>query len=249
MKYIKFVLVSFVALLLAGCGGTKTTVSENWNWRPATIAVIFTNPVVMNEDDVEDDLPEYVDHFHDWMAAELKRNIESKATLLSNNSGLRVKVIAYPKGISGNVNFYMGESGVMFNEKDAFAMDDELALPEADAYLFIDAIKINCVLTGGGLGLIGLLLHEGLMSINGSYAFYDGKTHERIGFGTLEAVEDYAFGVSRSNWENLMENAVKFMFDGTPVLECDHCSVRAEANWNESKGTSSKESPKKSVWD
>lgn len=249
MKYIKLVLVSLAVLFLMGCGGTKTTVSENWNWRPATIAVIFTNPVVMNAGDVEDDLPEYVNNFSEWMAAELKRNIESKATLLGNNSRLRVYMMTYPRGISGNVNFYMGESGVMFEEKDVFALGDELALPEADAYLFIDQLKINSVLTGGGLGLLGLLLHEGLMTINGSYGFYDGKTHERIGYGTLAAVEDYVFGVSKSNWENLMENAVKFIFDDTPVLECDHCSVRAEANWDESKKTSRKEAPKKSVWD
>ena len=80
MKYIKLVLVSRAVLFLMGCGGTKTTVSENWNWRPATIAVIFTNPVVMNAGDVEDDLPEYVNNFSEWMAAELKRNIEYKAT-------------------------------------------------------------------------------------------------------------------------------------------------------------------------
>lgn len=248
MKSLRLVFVALFLLMLAGCGGTNATISETWNWRPATIAVIFTNPVVMNSDDVADDLPEYVDSFHEWMAEELKKNILSKAERLRDNSQLRASVERYPLGVSGAVNFYMANPGVIFNEKDIFTMDDEnLTLPEADAYLFVDAITINSVLTGGGLGLIGLLLHEGLLTMKGSYGFYDGKTHERLGFGTLEATEDYVFGVSKSNWENLMEIAVKKLFDETPVLECDHCSVRAEANWGARE--TRKAAPKKSVWD
>lgn len=250
MKCLVSTLAVLFLLFLTGCGGTNTTLTKEWTWRPATIAVIFTNPVVANGDDVEDDLPEYVNRFHEWMSLELKKNIEFKAEKLSNNTRLRVAMKYYPLGISGNVNFYMSGSGVLFNERDVFSVDDgDLALPDADAYLFIDAININSVLTGGGLGLLGLLLHEGILTMKASYSFYDGKTHERLGVGTLDALEEYAFGVSRSNWESLMETAVKKIFDGTPVLECDNCSVRSEANWNDSKGTSRKEAPKKSVWD
>ena len=43
----------------------------------------------------------------------------------------------------------------------------------------IEDIDINSVLTGGGLGLLGLLLHEGIMTMKAFYSFYDGKTHER----------------------------------------------------------------------
>lgn len=254
MKRLKFALCAMILLALTGCAGNKPVISESWNWRPATIAVIFTNPVVANAEDVADDLPEYVNNFPEWMSLEIKRNIDSKAELINNNTPLRVTMMYYPLGISGNVNFYMGESGIMFNGKDVFAAEEErLALPEADAYLFIDAININSVLTGGGMGLIGLLLHEGMMTMKASYAFYDGKTHQRIGVGSLEAIEEYAFGVARSNWESLMEIAVKKLFDETPVLECDHCSVRAEAKWGErkisSQGAPRNEEPKKSVWD
>ena len=254
MKRMKLILVALVLFALTGCA-PRANISESWDWRPATIAVIFTNPVVANADDIEDDLPEYVNSFHVWMADEIKRNINAKAELLNNNSQMRVAVMYYPMGVSGNVNFYMGESGVMFNDKDVFAIDDErLALPDADVYLFVDAININSVLTGGGMGLLGLLLHEGILTMKGSYAFYDGKTHQRIGDGSLDAVEEYAFGVSRSNWESLMEIAVKKLFQDTPVLECSHCSVRAEANWDERKASSRNETsretaPKKSVWD
>ena len=254
MKRLNLVLCALFFVVFTGCAGNKPTISEDWNWRPATLAVVFTNPVVVNAEDIEDDLPEYVNKFHEWMSLQLKKNIDSKAELINNNTPLRVNVMYYPLGISGNVNFYMSDSGIMFNGKDVFAAEEErLALPDADAYLFIDAININSVLTGGGMGLLGLLLHEGMMTMKASYAFYDGKTHQRIGVGTLDAIEEYAFGVARSNWESLMETAVKKLFDETPVLECDHCSVRSEANWGERKvspqGTLRKEEPKKSVWD
>ena len=247
MKRLMSVLTVVILFALTGCGGSKAVISENWNWRPATIAVIFTNPAVANVEDLEDDLPEYVNSFPVWMAAELKRDIESKAELLNNNSQMRVVVKHTSVGITGNGNFNMTETGITFNDRDVFSIDDDrLALPDADVYLFIDAININSVLTGGGMGLIGLLLHEGLMTMKATYSFYDGKTHKRLGLGSLEVVEDYVFGVSRSNWENLMEIAVKKLFDDTPVLECDDCTVRA--NWSGS-GAVSQKAEKKSVWD
>ena len=250
MNRMKFILGVLFLLFLTGCT-PRVVISENWNWRPATIAVIYTNPVVANSDDVEDDLPEYVNSFPVWMSAELKRNIEAKAENLNDHSRMHVSVVAYPLGISGANNFYMGESGVMINNRDVFAIDDErLALPDADVYLFVDSIQINSRLTGGGLGLLGFLLHEGILTMVGNYGFYDGKTHERLGYGTLSALEEYALGVSRSNWENLMEIVVKKLFEDTPVLECAYCSVRAEANWKEHRATTPrKNAPKKSVWD
>ncbi|WP_173474367.1 hypothetical protein [Fibrobacter succinogenes] len=250
MNRMKFILGVLFLLFLTGCT-PRVVISENWNWRPATIAVIYTNPVVANSDDVEDDLPEYVNSFPVWMSAGLKRNIEAKAENLNDHSRMHVSVVAYPLGISGANNFYMGESGVMINNRDVFAIDDErLALPDADVYLFVDSIQINSMLTGGGLGLLGFLLHEGILTMVGNYGFYDGKTHERLGYGTLSALEEYAFGVSRSNWENLMEIVVKKLFEDTPVLECAYCSVRAEANWKEHRATTPrKNAPKKSVWD
>ena len=95
MNRTKLIFVVLVLLLLTGCS-PRVVISENWNWRPATIAVIFTNPVVANTDDIEDDLPEYVNSFPVWMSAELKRNIEAKAEDFNDHSRMHVSVVAYP---------------------------------------------------------------------------------------------------------------------------------------------------------
>lgn len=232
MKYLKFLLGVFLSLALAGCGGSRASVSENWNWRPKTVAVIFSDARVGNTEDVEDDLPEYVNSFHEWMSAELKKNIEAMARPLSDGSKLQVITKYIAVGDSGIPTFYVLESDkVTIDGKDAFTIGDErLALPPADVYLFMEDIDINSVLTGGGMGLLGVLLHEGIMTMKANYSFYDGKTHERLGNGHLDAVEEYVFGVSKSNWVSLIRGSIKRMCKKTPVLRCDNCPVRSGTN-------------------
>jgi hypothetical protein len=232
MKYLKFLLGAFLSLALAGCGGSRASISEDWNWRPKTVAVIFSDARIANTDDLEDDWPEYVNSFHEWMSAELKQDIEAMARPLSDGSKLQVVTKYIAVGDSGIPTFYAFESDkVTIDGKDAFTISDErLALPAADVYLFIEDIDINSVLTGGGLGLLGLLLHEGIMTMKAFYSFYDGKTHERLGNGYLEAEEEYVFGVSKSNWKKLFRRSVKRVFNKTPVLRCDNCPVRSGTN-------------------
>lgn len=44
---------------LIGCAAGHKNVDSSWTEAPKTISVLFTEPIVQNKDDVEDDLPEY----------------------------------------------------------------------------------------------------------------------------------------------------------------------------------------------
>ncbi len=224
MKRLKLVLGALVFLVLTGCGGTKATISEEWNWRPATLAVIYSNPIVMNMDDVEDDLPEYVSSFPTWVTQELKKNIEAKVNARGSNQ-MHVDVLYYPWGGTGPSNLVMSESELLLDGKDFFATDNEqVTLPEADVYLIIDGITFkNVQAISSGSGLLGVLLsymmHSGDLYIEATYGFYDGKSHKRLGYGSLQSNEGYFFGVAKSTWEDLMENAAEDLFEETPILK------------------------------
>ncbi|MBR2095856.1 MAG: hypothetical protein IJ908_09690 [Fibrobacter sp.] len=223
MKNFKLVLVSLALFALVDCAGSERFISESWTSRPASIALIYTNPVVQNMDDVEDDLPEYVNSFPTWVTQEFKKNIEAQVNSKSG-SPMRVDVVHYPVGSAGGpARFFMGESELRLDDKDFFAGDNEqLVLPEADVYLVLDALtfkNVNAVNSGAGLlgALLSYMMHSGDLFIEATFGFYDAKSHKRLGYGNLQSNEGYFFGVAKSSWENLMETAVEDLFDGTPI--------------------------------
>ena len=225
MKPLNLILGALFFLILTGCAGSKATISEDWNWRPSTIAVIYSNPVVQNMDDVADDLPEYVISFPTWMTQELQKNIEAKVNARGSNQ-MRVEVVHYPScSAGGPACFFMGESELLLDGKDFFANEnDQFTLPEADVYLVLDGITIKnsqAITTGAGLlgVLLSYLMHSGDLFIEATYAFYDAKSHKRLGFGFLQSNEGYFFGVAKSTWEDLMKNAADDLLDETPLLK------------------------------
>jgi hypothetical protein len=222
MKSLKFFLVFFTVFFLAGCAGSDCFISEDWDEPPASIAVIFTNPIVENMDDVADDLPEYVNSFSTWVTSEFKKYIEANVKSGKEGTKIGVDVVHYPSGRAGGPSsFVMHETELLLEEKDFFAGDNEhMAFPKADVYLIMDCITIkNVDASSSGVGLLGYIMHGGDLFFEATYAFYDGKTHERLGVGTLQASESYFFGVAKSTWEELMENAVEDIFEGTPVFK------------------------------
>lgn len=222
MKSLKWLLAAFAVFFLVGCAGSDYYISEDWNELPASIAVIFTNPIVENMDDVADDLPEYVNSFPTWVTKEFMKHIQTNVK--AGKEGTRVDIVHYPSGRAGGpASFIMRESELLLDDKDFFAGDNErMAFPEADVYLVIDCMTIkNVRASSSGFGLLGALvgymMHSGDLFLEATYAFYDGETHERLGVGTLRVSESYFFGLTKSTWEELMENAVEGFFEGTPV--------------------------------
>ena len=66
---------------------------------PAFIAVIFTNPIVENMDDVVDDLPEYVNSFPTWVTTEFKIYIEANVKSGNERTKIGVDVVRYFMGV------------------------------------------------------------------------------------------------------------------------------------------------------
>ena len=62
---------------------------------PASIAVIFTNPIVENMDDVADDLPEYVNSFPTLVTSEFKKYIEANVKSGNEESKIGVDVVLF----------------------------------------------------------------------------------------------------------------------------------------------------------
>lgn len=76
---IKIFLLVALTMLFAGCAKKTTAFSVDpyWTEKPSKLAVFFTDPVVANQDDLEDDLAEFANHFYDWFGMEIAKNFSA----------------------------------------------------------------------------------------------------------------------------------------------------------------------------
>ena len=75
---IKLILLVAIALLFAGCAKKAPTfsVAQTWTEKPKKLTIVFTEPIVENQDDLQDDIEEYANNFGEWFKLELKKDYE-----------------------------------------------------------------------------------------------------------------------------------------------------------------------------
>jgi len=52
-----------------------------------------------------------------------------------------------------------------------------------------------------------------------SYAYYDAKTKKNLGFGSVTAMDDFTFAMTKSNWENNRKKTAAALLKRTPLLK------------------------------
>ena len=75
---VKGILLAAATLLFADCASKAPTfsVAQTWTEKPTKLTVVFTEPVVENQDDLKDDIEEYANNFGEWFKQELKKDYE-----------------------------------------------------------------------------------------------------------------------------------------------------------------------------
>lgn len=216
MRKVKLALaIASACALLVGCAAPRSVMDQGWTQKPAKVKVVFTEPFIANPDDLQDDLPEYVNNFSDWYKAQLEANLGSQ----TNGVLYSVEKISQDqiKGEAAAVN------GVNIKVPRIVEMDKE-----ADVYLVLNDLWIGrtqsettCT-TGGGFGGFGMATtcsSEKDFTGKGNYAYFDAKTGKRLGYGDFEAKSSYTFAVSQSDWLNVVEDAVSSMLENTPIKQ------------------------------
>lgn len=76
---LRMFLLAAIALIFAGCAKKAPTfsVAPTWTDKPSKLTVVFTEPLVENQDDLKDDIEEYADNFGEWFKQELKKDYET----------------------------------------------------------------------------------------------------------------------------------------------------------------------------
>lgn len=218
MKFFaKYFLVGIIVALV-GCS-KSTFVDPSWTESPKLVKVVFTEPDVEALDDLQDDLPEYVDNFSEWFSAEFvnKMNEYSKDGVVFN------MVMANSVG---------GEKVSLNDETFKAPKVDEMS-DDADVYLVLDKIWFgrNCSTSAGmGVGVAGGTAAGSGGSAMGfgattscsfdamcKFSFYDTKTKKLVSYGKAKGASSYILTVSKSDWKNAVQGLVYKLVGGTPV--------------------------------
>jgi len=210
MKKVKLVLALFmVGAFLVGCAGPHAVLDESWTKKPSKVKIVFTEPFVSNVDDLEDDLPGYVDNFTGWFSAE----VESYVAEMSN-------------GINYSVNKI---SSSMVRSESAELDEENIKVPklksmdnDADVYLVMDDVWFGrtqkTTTCGGGMGMVSMCTISSL-TCRFNYAYYLTKNGKRVGYGHIDKDISFTFAMTANDWLDVVGEAVKDMIDKTPLQD------------------------------
>lgn len=209
MRKLKLVLaVAFACAFLVGCAAPRAVIDDSWTRKPTKVKVVFTEPIIANLDDLQDDLPDYYNKFSEWYKTELENNLGEQT------SGVRYSV---QKISSDNIRI---NPAPLNNENIKVPSVTEMS-NSADVYLVLDDIWIGRTtkMSTCSNGMTTYSCPQNYFTAKGIYAYYDVKSGRRVGYGDYEANSGYSFVVSLSDWETIMEKAVRIVLNNTPLAE------------------------------
>ena len=205
-----------VCALLVGCAAPRSVVDQGWTQKPANVKVVFTEPFIANPDDLQDDLPDYVNNFSDWYKAQLEANFASQ----TNGIQYSVEKISQDKvkfeaaNVNG-VNIKVPKVEEMDNQADIYLVMNDIWIGRVESATTCTTGGFNAA--GGGMGMGTTCTQDKDFTGKSSFAYFDPKTGKRLGYGDIEAKSSYTFAVSQSDWMNVMAKTVSTMLDKTPL--------------------------------
>lgn len=203
-------MMALACVLLVGCAPKHCVIDASWTQRPSRVKVLFTDPIIDSPKDLADDLPEFVNNFSDWY---------------------RVQMEAFFKASSDGVVYSVEKISPDFLAYEASDLDGEsIRTPRikmldgtADVYLVIADLwigRIKDMSCSGpmGPGMAGPSCYaEKSLTGRGRYAYFDGKTGAKLGFGDIKAQSFFTFTVSLDDWIEVVNKTVEIVRKDTPM--------------------------------
>lgn len=226
---IKLILLVAIALLFAGCAKKAPTfsVAQTWTEKPKKLTIVFTEPIVENQDDLQDDIEEYANNFGEWFKAELKKDYES---LTKNSVSLDFQKVdstamiietdhvdttsfktPRPASMEQGNGYYLAISNVIFSRRELVYM----AYYNSSTGSFDNSVDVQ---KNPDIPLNdGQSIQKGLW-IYADYAIYN-QSGERVAFGHEEIRSSFTYAMTRSDWEKCVLAFAKRSIARTPILK------------------------------
>ena len=226
---VKGILLAAATLLFAGCASKAPTfsVAQTWTEKPTKLTVVFTEPVVENQDDLKDDIEEYANNFGEWFKQELKKDYElyikgaialdyqkvDSASMIIETDHVDSTEFKTPKPASmeqGN-GYYLAISNVIFSRRELVYM----AYYNSSTGSFDNSVDVqknpDIPLNDGQSVQKGLWIYA-------DYAIYN-QSGERVAFGHEEIRSSFTYAMTRSDWEKCVLAFAKRSIARTPILK------------------------------
>ena len=198
------------SMLLLGCAPKLYVVDPSWTVKPSRVKVLFTEPGIGTPKDLADDLPSFVNNFSDWYRLQLD------SYLRANSYGVVYSVEKVPREF---VSYEISDiDGSSFKTPKPKVLDGS-----ADVYLVMDDLWIGRVKDMScpgpmGPGMVGPSCYsETSLTGSGRYAYFDGKTGAKLGYGDIKAQSFFTFTVSQDDWIEVVNKTVEIVLKDTPI--------------------------------
>lgn len=216
MRKMKLALaIASACALLVGCAAPRSVMDQGWTQKPAKVKVVFTEPFIANPDDLQDDLPEYVNNFSDWYKAQLETNLGSQTNgVLYSVEKVTMDKVKFEAAAVNGVNIKVPKVEEMDGQADVYLVVNDIWIGRVESETTCTTGGFNA---GGGLGMGTTCTQDKDFTGKGNYAYYDAKTGKRLGYGDFEAKSGYTFAVSLSDWQKVVQKTVSSVLDNTPI--------------------------------
>ena len=221
-SFCKIALVAF-SIVLFGCAPRVPNffVEPTWTEKPTNVFVVYTEPVIENQDDLEDDLKDYAENFDEWFNPELKKYLDLFArntvqfTLTKADSSQIVPdtaeiqdtnmIVPAFKGMEGN-GVYLVLSNIVFSRREDSYMHHGFQTTMPNTNQNMNGDNINNYYT------------ENALWVSSDYAFYDAKTGDRLAFGRQSQRSRFTYAMTTGDWEKCVKGLAKKILLRTPLL-------------------------------
>ena len=206
-------MLALACAFLIGCAAPRGVVDPSWKEKPASVKVVFTEPFVANPEDLQDDLPDYVDHFQDWYLDQLLTNLAkfAKGVKFSGEMISRDKV-KYESGAMEGGNVKVPKYDSMQGDADIYLVMDDLWIGRTE----VQSTCSTGMGAAGGAGMSASCMTPALAN-KGSFAYYDAKTGKRLAYGDFQENMGFTFGVSANDWKNVLYMTSQTLLKKTPL--------------------------------
>ena len=218
MGKIKLILTTALACaFFAGCAAPRSVMDQGWTQKPAKVKVVFTEPFVANPDDLQDDLPAYVNNFSDWYKSQLESNLGSQTTgVLYSVEKISMDKVKFEAAAVNGVNIKVPKVDEMDNQADVYLVVNDIWIGRVESATTCTTGGFSA---GGGFGMGTTCAQDKDFTGKGNFAYYDAKSGKRLGYGDFEAKSSYTFAVSQSDWANVVEKTVSAVLENTPIKQ------------------------------
>ena len=205
MKKLAAFLLCAASLTLIGCGGKAGLKNIDPTWtEPATaVTVFYTEPVVKNQDDVADDLPDYSSNFSGWFTQQMGSELKSQADIAANFTAKQV------------TDYTM--TPAKFGKKDYLLPSPKFDEGVSGLIISMSNLEVSRLSETKMNPLTMSAETKSYLQFTGEYSIANADSKTVVASGTLKARVHLGFAMGKGDWEENMKNLVEEILKDTPL--------------------------------